>query len=109
MEIMPIFESSLQIKRDKINCSTRLEEKCGMIKEGLIGKRIKELCWNLDMSYYWLAYKSAVPITTLMHIIDGSTKNPGVYTLMKICDGFGITLIEFFDTDDFRGIEHDSV
>ena len=80
-----------------------------MIKEGLIGKRIKELCWNLDMSYYWLAYKSAVPITTLMHIIDGSTKNPGVYTLMKICDGFGITLIEFFDTDDFRGIVHDSV
>ncbi len=109
IEIMPIFGSSLQIKRDKINCSTRLEEKCGMIKEGLIGKRIKELCWNLDMSYYWLAYKSAVPITTLMHIIDGSTKNPGVYTLMKICDGFGITLIEFFDTDDFRGIEHDSV
>ena len=78
IEIMPIFGSSLQIKRDKINCGTRLEEKCGMIKEGLIGKReSKELCWNLDMSYYWLAYKSAVPITTLMHIIDGSYEKSG--------------------------------
>ncbi len=80
-----------------------------MIKEGLIGRESKELCWNLDMSYYWLAYKSAVPITTLMHIIDGSTKNPGVYTLMKICDRFGITLIEFLTRMIFRGIEHDSV
>ena len=76
-----------------------------MREQELISKRIKDLCWEADMSYYHLSYKSAVPITTLMHIIDCSTKNPGIFTIMKICNGFGITLIEFFDTEELKGIE----
>lgn len=76
-----------------------------MREQELIAKRIKDLCWEADISYYYLSYKSAVPITTLMHIIDCSTKNPGIFTIMKICNGFGITLIEFFDTEELRGIE----
>lgn len=76
-----------------------------MKEQRLISERIKYLCWKEGMSYYSLAYKSAVPITTLMHIIDCTTRNPGIFTLMKICNGFGITIIEFFDTDELRGIE----
>lgn len=41
-------------------------------------------------------------LTTLMHIIDGTSKNPGVFTIAKICDGFGMTLQEFFDTKAFE-------
>ncbi|MDO4343875.1 MAG: XRE family transcriptional regulator [Eubacteriales bacterium] len=70
-----------------------------------LAERIRYLCWQKDMSYYDLSYKSAVPITTLMHIIDGSTKNPGIFTIIKICSGLEITLIEFFDTEEFREIE----
>ncbi|NBJ92719.1 XRE family transcriptional regulator [Parablautia muri] len=57
------------------------------------------------MTYYALSYKSAVPMTTLIHIVDKSTVNPGVLTIGKLCDGFGITLKEFFDSPEFESIE----
>ena len=64
--------------------------------------RINELCTQRGISYYNLSYKSTIPMTTLLHIMDGTTKNPGVFTLLKLCDGLGISLIEFFDTEEFR-------
>lgn len=57
------------------------------------------------MSYYALSYESAVPITTLMHIVDKTTKNPGVLTIGKLCDGLGITLKDFFDAPEFENID----
>lgn len=64
--------------------------------------RINELCKNNEMTYYILSYRSTIPLTTLVHIMDGTTKNPGVFTLMKICDGLGVSLSEFFDTEGFE-------
>ena len=72
-----------------------------MEQNKLISDRIKDLCRKANMSYYQLSYKSAVPFTTIMNIIDGNTKNPGVYTLMKICDGLGITMVDFFSIKNF--------
>ena len=76
-----------------------------MKEQAMIAERIKDLCRKNNLSYYTLSYKSAVPITTLMHIIDCSTKNPGIFTITKICNGFGITLIDFFDMEELKGIE----
>lgn len=64
--------------------------------------RINELCKNNEMTYYTLSYRSTIPLTTLVHIMDGTTKNPGIFTLMKICDGLGVSLSEFFDTEGFE-------
>ena len=64
--------------------------------------RINELCKNDGVTYYTLSYRSTIPLTTLMHIMDGTTKNPGIFTLMKICDGLGVSLSEFFDTEGFE-------
>lgn len=69
--------------------------------------RITYLCQQQGISYYALSYRSAVPMTTIMHIIDGSTKNPGVFTIIKICCGLNITIKDFFDADDFDGIEYE--
>ncbi|MFR1834550.1 MAG: helix-turn-helix domain-containing protein [Lachnospiraceae bacterium] len=71
----------------------------------ILAARIADLCGKRRYSYYELAYKSAVPLTTLMHIIDGTTKNPGLFTISKLCGGLGITLKEFFDVPEFEGIE----
>ena len=30
-----------------------------------------------------------------------SSKNPGIATIKKLCDAFGITLAEFFDSETF--------
>lgn len=76
-----------------------------MDAQDMIIKRICNLCKEKDLSYYALAYRSAVPLTTLMHILDKSTRNPGVLTIGRLCDGWGITLKEFFDSEEFDGIE----
>ena len=64
--------------------------------------RIEQLCKEKGMSYYTLSYKSTIPLTTLLHITEGSTKNPGIYTIMKICDGLDISMKDFFDTKAFE-------
>ncbi|MDD6490975.1 MAG: helix-turn-helix transcriptional regulator [Firmicutes bacterium] len=76
-----------------------------MKAQDMLVERINNLCKEKRMSYYALSYESAVPMTTLMHIVDKSTSNPGVMTIGKICDGFGITLKEFFDSPEFDEIE----
>ena len=70
----------------------------------LVQERIEFLRKENGETYYTLSYKSTLPMTTLMHIMDGSTRNPGAYTIMKICDGLGITLKEFFDTKEFEEV-----
>jgi len=72
-----------------------------------LAKRIDSLCKKEGISYYKLSYRSAVPITTLMHIIDCSTKNPGIFTIIKICNGLNVTAREFFDAEDFINIGHE--
>jgi len=66
--------------------------------------RVNQLCKEKNISYYTLAYDSAVPLSTLLHIMDGSTKNPGIFTIAKICDGLGVSLAEFFSTYEFTTI-----
>ncbi|MBQ6843131.1 MAG: helix-turn-helix transcriptional regulator [Agathobacter sp.] len=64
--------------------------------------RINELCKERGLSYYTLSYKSGVPLSTLMHIMDGTVKNPGIYTIVRLCAGMRMTLSEFFDTEEFK-------
>ena len=59
----------------------------------ILADRINNLCKEQGITYYALSYKSAVPLTTLLHIVNGSTKNPGIFTIHKICEGF--------DTEEF--------
>lgn len=79
-----------------------------MKSQDILSKRIKELCRERNMSYYILAYKSTVPITTIMNIVNCVTKNPGIFTIIKLCDGLGITVQEFFETDYFYNIEKET-
>lgn len=76
-----------------------------MSDQKVLSERIAELCRQKRMSFYLLSYHSAVPITTIMNIINCTTKNPGVFTIIKLCDGLGITVKEFFDTKEFENIE----
>lgn len=64
--------------------------------------RINELCKEKGISYYGLSYRATIPMTTLVHIMSGTTKNPGIITVMKICDGLGVSMKEFFDVESFQ-------
>lgn len=73
-------------------------------EQAILVDRIDVLCKESGDSYYTLAYKASIPVTTLMHIIHGETKNPGIFTVMRICDAFDLSLKEFFDTEEFTSI-----
>ena len=42
-----------------------------------------------------------------IEILDGTTKNPGVFTVFKLCNGFNMTMSEFFKTDEFKDLQTD--
>ncbi len=64
-------------------------------KENVLGKRVSELCMKKRVSYYMLATDAGIPLTTLLHITDGTTRNPGIYTVMKICNALAVPLADF--------------
>lgn len=64
--------------------------------------RIFQLCEEKHMAIYKLSVKSSVAPSTIKNILYGKSRNPGIVTLKMICDGFGITLEEFF-RDKFFG------
>lgn len=70
-----------------------------------LAKRIEYLCNEKGMSHYRLSFKSAVPMTTVDNILRGKTKNPGIFTIMKLCNGLGVSIEEFFDCEEFRDVE----
>ena len=76
-------------------------------QQKILIERINDLCKQKRMSYYALATASGIPLTTLMHILDGTTKNPGVFTVFKLCNGFQISITEFFKTDEFEDLQTD--
>ena len=64
--------------------------------------RIDTLCREKGITYYSLSYRAGVPLSTVMNIQKGKSKNPGVFTIMKLCDGLGVSMKEFFDCKEFE-------
>lgn len=73
----------------------------------LVVKRILELCKRNNLSINGLATIAAVPPSTLKNIINGESKNPGIVTIKKLCDGLNISIIEFFNTSEFENLEQE--
>ncbi len=67
--------------------------------------RILELLEEKHMSIHKLSTESAVAPSTIKNILYGKSTNPGIVTVKMLCDGFGITLAEFFDTERFKGLD----
>ncbi len=74
---------------------------------GAVKNRILQLLEQKNMSIYKLAIESAVSPSSIKNILYGKSVNPGIVTLKMLCDGFGITIIEFFDTEEFRNLEQE--
>lgn len=54
-----------------------------------VAKRITELCAEHNLSINELSKRSKVPPSTLKNIVNGNSKNPGIVTIKKLCDGWG--------------------
>ena len=73
----------------------------------VVKNRLLELLGAKKMSIHKLAIESAVPPSSIKNILYGKSKNPGVVTIKMLCDGLGITLVDFFDTKEFRELEQE--
>lgn len=74
-----------------------------------VAKRILELCEQKGFTPNGISNYAAVPQSTVKSILNGESKNPGIVTIKKLCDGFDISLLEFFHTDMFRNLEQEIV
>ena len=72
-----------------------------------VANRIIELCQERNMAINALARSAGIPPSTVKNILNGASKNPGVVTIKMICDGLGISLTEFFETNEFRELEQE--
>ena len=69
--------------------------------------RLLELLGERRMSIRQLALESGVAPSSIKNILYGKSLNPGVVTIKMLCDGFGITIVEFFDTPSFKALEQE--
>ena len=69
--------------------------------------RILQLLGERRMSIHKLAMESAVPPSSIKNILYGKSRNPGIVTIKMLCDGLGISLIEFFNTPEFAALEQE--
>lgn len=69
--------------------------------------RIKVLCDSRSWSLYRLAKESGITYSTLCTMLHKSN-SPSIPTLIKLCNGFGITLSQFFDFGDESALLTDS-
>lgn len=73
----------------------------------VVKNRILYLCEEKRITINKLATESGVAPSTIKNILYGKSHNPGIVTLKMLCDGLGITLIDFFNTDDFKYLEQE--
>ena len=72
-----------------------------------VKNRIFQLLEEHKMSIHKLAIESAVAPSTIKNILYGKSTNPGIVTIKMLCDGFGISIVDFFETDNFKKLEQE--
>ena len=72
-----------------------------------VALRIIELCNERNIATNALANMSGVSPSTIYSMLNEKSKNPGVVSIKKLCDGLDISLRDFFDSPIFDNIEQE--
>lgn len=72
-----------------------------------VAYRIQALCRERKLAINALANLSGVSPSTVYSMLNAKSKNPGVVSIQKICDGLEISIREFFDDSLFEGLEQE--
>lgn len=70
-----------------------------------VALRIQVLCAERSITVNELANRCGVAPSTIYSMLNQKSKNPGVVSLQKICDGLEISLRTFFDDPVFEALE----
>ena len=66
-----------------------------------VKKRILEYCKERQITPNKLCTMSGIIQSTVNNIFSGKSQNPKIATILHLCEGLGISLTEFFDSDLF--------
>lgn len=72
-----------------------------------IGIRLNQICNEKNISINKLASMSCLTQSTVQHLADGRSKNPKTLTIVRICDGLGIKLKDFYNDPIFDDIDRE--
>lgn len=70
-----------------------------------VGLRIQVLCAEHEITVNELARKCGVAPSTIYSMMNEKSKNPGVVSIQKICDGLDISVREFFNDSLFENLD----
>ena len=73
-----------------------------MERSELLSNRLKELCKEKNLTYQRLSELTCIPVNRVYRLYNGLISNPSVFLMLDICEALGVTLDEFFDTEDFK-------
>ncbi len=72
-----------------------------------IRKRIKKLLKEKNMKLWHLYKRTGIPMSTLSTFMNAKRELLTLKTLLHICEGFEISLSEFFHDSLFDDVEQD--
>ena len=72
-----------------------------------MSKKILKLCDERNISVNKLATICCLTQSTVQNIVECNSNNPKLLTIVRICDGLGITLKDFFDDSIFINIDRE--
>lgn len=72
-----------------------------------MSRKLNKICIEKNISINKLASMSCLTQSTIQNIVDGNSKNPKTLTIVRICDGLGISLKEFYDDKVFENIDRE--
>ena len=72
-----------------------------------VAQRILGLCEERNITVNKLSSMSGVTQSTVNNIVSGRNNSATVATIKKLCDGFGITVEDFFQHATFRNLEQE--
>lgn len=72
-----------------------------------VKERILELCAINNITVNKLSTISGITQSTLNNITSGRNNSATVSTIKKICDGLGLTIQEFFNSELFNNLEQE--
>ena len=72
-----------------------------------VARRIQALSLERTMAVNALANQCGIAPSTIYSMLNTKSKNPGVVSIQKICDGLEISVREFFDDPLFENLEQE--
>lgn len=72
-----------------------------------VKQRILQLAHEKDMSINKICMNGGITTSTVNTMLNGASEYCSVRTIMKICQGLGITLFDFFNDDIFKDLEEE--